>query len=282
MRVLVLLPTYNERENIGPMIEAILNLEQAPEMKQLGVERLQIVVVDDSSPDGTGELVAKMADKYPAKIHLIRRQERGRGTAGIAGFRYALTQNIDCLVEMDADFSHDPAHIPRFLREVKKCQVVIGSRFVADGQTGTRGPFRKVISWGAGFYARLVLGIDIKDWHGGYKCYRKEVLSNLNLNGFFSKGYSIGMETLYRLLKSGCSCKEIPILFRDRIQGESKFSTKEILDYIKVAWRLRCVYGASIRSPKKGGIKFPASRGITVSYDGETIIGDPKEDEALH
>jgi dolichol-phosphate mannosyltransferase len=239
MKVLVMLPTYNERENLEPMVQAILGLEHSQDMNQLDVQSLQIVVVDDNSPDGTGELAEKLAEKHAGKIHVLHRQERGRGTAGIAGFKFALAQDIDCLIEMDADFSHNPDDIPRFLKETKNCDIVIGSRFVPGGQTGTRSPFRKATSWGAGFYARLVLGIDIKDWHGGYKCYRKQALACLDFDGIFSNGYSIGMETLYHLVKNGCSYKEIPITFRERTRGYSKFSVREIRDYLGVAWQLR-------------------------------------------
>jgi dolichol-phosphate mannosyltransferase len=238
MKVLVMLPTYNERENLEAMVQAILSLEHSEDMNQLDVQSLQTVVVDDSSPDGTGELAEKLAEKHPGKIHVIHRQERGRGSAGIAGFKYALTQDFDCLIEMDADFSHDPNDIPRLLKEIKNCDVVIGSRFVPGGQTGPRSPFRKATSWGAGLYARLILRVGIRDWHGGYKCYGKQALACLEFEGFFSSGYSIGMETLYRLVKNGCSYKEIPIIFRQRTRGSSKFSIREILDYIRVTWRL--------------------------------------------
>jgi dolichol-phosphate mannosyltransferase len=229
MKVLVMLPTYNEGENLESMVQAILSLEQNQDVNQLDVQSLQIVVVDDDSPDSTGELAEKLAEIYPGKVHVIHREERGRGSAGITGFKFALTQDIDCLIEMDADFSHNPNDIPRFLKEIKNCDVVIGSRFVPGGQTGPRNPFRKATSWGAGLYARLVLRTDIKDWHGGYKCYRKQALAGLNLDGLLSRGYSIGMKMIYRLTQNGCSYKEIPITFRERTRGKSKFCTREIL-----------------------------------------------------
>jgi len=239
VKVLVMLPTYNERENIRPMAEAVLALETAPKTSEIGVRSVELLIVDDNSPDGTGEIADRLAREYSGKVHVIHRRERGRGTAGIAGFRFALTLDIDCLMEMDVDFSHDPADIPRFLKEIRDHDIVIGSRFVPGGRTGSRSIFRRTVSWGAGFYARSVLGINIKDWHGGYKCYRKQALARLNFDEFFSTGYSIGMETLYRLIKAGCTYKEIPISFKERTRGVSKFSTGEIKDYLTVAWRLR-------------------------------------------
>jgi len=239
MKVLVMLPTYNERENIELMVKAILNLENTPEANRLGLEKLQIVVVDDNSPDGTGELADKLADRYPDKTHVIHRTERGRGSAGIAGFKYALTQDIDYIIEMDADFSHAPGDIPRFLTEASHHDIVIGSRYIPGGQSGNRSFIRHLVSRGADLYTRLVLGINIKDCHGGYRCYRKQALSSLDFDDFYSKGYSIVIESLYKLLRNGCSYKEIPIVFKERCRGASKFSTKEVLDYARIVWRLR-------------------------------------------
>jgi dolichol-phosphate mannosyltransferase len=239
LKVLVMLPTYNERENIERMLRTLLDLEKSVEMRELGVEELSVVVVDDSSPDGTGKLVAGLAAQNPSRVHLIERHEKGRGTAGIAGFKYALMQDIDCVVEMDVDFSHNPRDIARLLREIQEYDIVIGSRFVGGGRTSDRSITRKLISRGAAFYTRLMLGINIRDWQSGFKCYRKQALASLNFNNFLSSGYSIGMETVYRLIKGGYNYIEIPITFTDRTQGKSKFSTKEIFSYLKVAWQLR-------------------------------------------
>ena len=239
VKVLVMLPTYNEIENIRPMAEAVLAIETAPETGEIGVRSFELLIVDDNSPDGTGEIADGVAREHPGKVHVIHRKERGRGTAGIAGFRFALTLDVDCLIEMDADFSHDPNDIPRFLKEIRDYDIVIGSRFARGGKTGSRSLFRKTVSMGAGFYARSVLGINVRDWHGGYKCYRTQALARLRFEEFYSEGYSIGMETLYRLITAGCTYKEIPITFKERMQGVSKFSTREIRDYLTVAWRLR-------------------------------------------
>ena len=240
MKLLVMLPTYNEKDNLERMVNAILHLRERPAMVRLGVTAVRVVVVDDDSPDGTGELADELSRRDPGNVYVIHRKERGRGTAGIAGFRYALTQDVDYIIEMDADFSHNPADIPRFLAEARSCDVVIGSRYISGGQSGKRSVFRHLISRGASLYARLVLGTNIGEWHGGYKCYSRSALASLDFDGFLSKGYSIGMETLYRLLKLGYSYREMPITFQERVRGESKFSFKEVLDYARVALQLRC------------------------------------------
>jgi dolichol-phosphate mannosyltransferase len=239
MKIMIVLPTYNESENIGRMIESILSLEGSPDCVSRGVDRIGIAVVDDSSPDGTGKIVAGLAKKHPDRIHLIERKEKGRGTAGIAGFQYALTQDVDGIIEMDADFSHDPLDIPRLAAEIKQYDIAIGSRFLPGSKIGARSPLRTLTSWAAEHYARLILRIGIHDWSGGYKCYRKSALAGLDLLRVRSRGYSIGIETLYMLIRGGCTYREIPITFRDREAGKSKFKTKESLDYVRMAWQLR-------------------------------------------
>ena len=161
MKILVFLPTYNESENIERMVEAILQLERRPELARNGITEIQVLIVDDSSPDGTGELADSLTARHPGKVHVIHRTERGRGTAGIAGFRYASQQDVDYVIEMDADFSHDPRDISRLLGEIQNYDIVIGSRFLPGSKIGPRSPLRRLTSWGAGLYTRLVLGIDI-------------------------------------------------------------------------------------------------------------------------
>ncbi len=239
MKMLVFLPTYNEKDNIEEMVEAILPLEHHPLVHKNGIHDLHILIVDDNSPDGTGEIADKLALKSAGKICVIHRSERGRGTAGVVGFKYALQQQYDYLIEMDADFSHDPNDIPRLLEEAKGCDIVIGSRFVTGSKIGPRSAIRKVTSWGAGLYTRTVLGLNIRDWSSGYKCYHKRALAGLDFDSIHSKGYSIGMETLYMLAKSAYTYKEIPITFPDRVHGESKYSSKEGPIWIKVALELR-------------------------------------------
>jgi len=239
MKALVFLPTYNEKENIERMVEAILELEHHSELDRIGITEVHVLIVDDNSPDGTGEFADRLMGKHSDKVHVIHRTTRGRGTASITAFKYALKQDVDYIIEMDADFSHDPQDIPRLLEGIKNYDVVIGSRFIQDSKIGPRSPWRRLTSWVAEFYTRLILGIDIKDWSSGYKCYRRQALAGLDYTSLFSNGYSIGMETLYKLIKSGYSYKEIPITFMDRAAGVSKFTSKESLNYIRVAWRVR-------------------------------------------
>lgn len=227
MKAMVMLPTYNESDNLESLVGEILKLD--------GV---QVVIVDDDSPDGTGEMADKLAAENPGRIHVIHRNQRGRGTAGIAGFRYALTQEVDYVIEMDADFSHHPSDIPRFLQMAAWYDVVIGSRWVPGGRDER--PFmRSLISRLASAYTRLLLGPAIKEWHGGYKCYRRQALASLDFARFRSQGYAIGMETLYRLRKRGYSFVEIPITFKDRRKGRSKFSWREIAGYLAISLRLK-------------------------------------------
>lgn len=227
MKAMVMLPTYNEKENIENIVGEILMHGN-----------VGIVVVDDNSPDGTGDIADRLASENRGRIHVIHRKERGRGTAGIAGLRYAMNQDVDCVIEMDADLSHDPRQVPEFLDKIKDCDVVIGSRFVG-GSKSSRKPVRKLISDVARVYTQVLLGRRIRDWSGGYKCYRREALRSLDFDDFRSEGYSIGMETLYRLTRKGFRCVEIPIEFTDMRKGKSKFSAKEILGYMITVLRLR-------------------------------------------
>jgi len=227
MKAIVVLPTYNEKDNIESIVLQILREGD-----------VSMVIVDDNSPDGTGEIADRLAGQNPGRIHVIHRTEKGRGTAGIAGFGYALGQDVDCVIEMDADFSHHPRYIPQFLEKIRDYDVVIGSRLVKGGKS-IRNPLRKLISGVANLYTRLLLGWHIRDWNGGYKCYRQAALGSLDFNSFYSKGYSIGMETLYRLVNQGFRYVEIPIEFTERREGKSKFSTREIISYMVTVIRLR-------------------------------------------
>ena len=225
---MVMLPTYNEKENIESIVSDILKLDN-----------VSIVVVDDDSPDGTGKIAEELAQQGPNRIHVIHRKERGRATAGFTGFQYALGQDVDCIIEMDADFSHNPAYIAQLLEKATDFDVVIGSRYAPGGKDSDRSPLRTLISKIASTYTRLFLGWSIKDWSGGYKCYRKEALGSLDFGSFYSKGYAVGMETLYRLKRNGYSMIEIPIVFEDRKLGNSKFSWHHIAEYFLTSAKLR-------------------------------------------
>jgi len=228
MKAIVMLPTYNEKENIEGIVEEILKHDN-----------VRIVIVDDGSPDGTGQIADKLAEKYVGRIHVIHRKERGRGTAGITGFKYAITQDVDCIFEMDVDFSHCPGDIPRFLEWIKKYDVVIGSRYVKGGKSVNCRLRNIILSYVSNMYNRVILGLKIKDSSGGYKCYRKEVLESINLDDYISKGYSVGPETLFKIKQKGFTIKEIPIVFRNREKGESKANFKVILEYPIVVLKLR-------------------------------------------
>ena len=227
LKALVSLTTYNEKENIESLVNEILK-----------VDNVRIVIVDDTSPDGTGEIACRLARENPNRIHVIQRQERGAGTANIAAFKYALTQDVDYVIRMDADFSHDPKYIPQFLEKIRDYDVVIGSRLVKGGKS-VRNPMRKLISNVANLYTRLLFGWHLKDWCGGYRGYSRAALASLDFDKFYSTGYSIGMETLYRLVKKGFSYVEMPIEFIDKRKGKSKFSAKEIVQYMITVLRLR-------------------------------------------
>ncbi|MBD3389036.1 MAG: glycosyltransferase [Candidatus Altiarchaeales archaeon] len=235
MNTIVMLPTYNERENIRGIIEAVL--EQDPS--------LEVLVVDDSSPDGTGEIVDRMASEDP-RVHIIHRKERGRGTAGLRGFKWAVEKGYDYLVEMDSDFSHDPEVIKEFLKEIVDCDVVVGSRYVEGGGAEGWSPIRKLISGVANAYARALLGLKLRDCTGGFKMFRVEVLKSLDLEGYRSdRNIYDGPETLLRIARKGFRMKEIPITFRERAAGKSKITFNKILRNILNHLNLRLKVGGA-------------------------------------
>ena len=228
MPPIVVLPTYNEAENIEAMVHAVI--EAAPEA--------HVLVVDDDSPDGTGEMADRLAEASD-RVHVLHRYEnRGRGYAGAAGFRWAVDGGYDPIVEMDADFSHDPACLPDLLRESENCDVVIGSRHVEGGGESGRGLGRRFITWGAGVYLKTMLGVwRIKDPTSGYRCFRRSALEAIDLDTLRSPGPSIVTEILFRCRKM--RIKEVPIQFRDRERGDSKFNLRAMTDSILQAMRLR-------------------------------------------
>jgi dolichol-phosphate mannosyltransferase len=234
-RCVVVIPTYNERENIAPLIGELLTLPLP----------LEILVVDDDSPDGTAEIVRGLAKQHPEVHLLLRTGERGRGTAGIAGFRKALEMGAEVVVEMDADFSHHPRHLPALLGRIRDCDVVLGSRFVPGGADLERGLLRRVISRLAGVYVRTLLGLQVRDATSGFRCFRREVLASLDLDGMVSTGPSLVLEVLYRLTLGGWKICETPIVFRDRSRGESKLRLRILLETLLVVWKIRFQHGQS-------------------------------------
>ena len=215
----VMIPTWNERDNIAPLLDELLALPLP----------LVLLVVDDNSPDGTAEVVRGMAAEH-SRVHLLVRQEgRGRGSAGIAGFRRALEMGAAIVVEMDADFSHQPRHLPAMLAALRRCDLVIGSRFVEGGADLDRGWLRRVITRLAGCYVRLILGLSTRDVSSGYRCFRRAALEKLDLDQLQSTGPSVVLEILYRTVLAGFRVVEVPIVFVDRHQGESKLNMRILL-----------------------------------------------------
>lgn len=229
-RALVIVPTYNERENIARLIDSVLS--QDP--------RLEVLVVDDGSPDGTAQIVQEAMAATP-RVHLLQRPKKmGLGTAYIAGFRWALERPYDFVFEMDADFSHDPEHLPNFLRAVESADLVLGSRYRDGKVTIINWPItRLLLSYFANVYARFVTGLQIWDGTGGFKCFRRQVLEAIDLNKVVSNGYAFQIEMSFRAWKKGYRIVEIPIVFVDRTEGQSKMSKSIVREAVWMVWRLR-------------------------------------------
>jgi dolichol-phosphate mannosyltransferase len=229
-RAVVIVPTYNERENIARLIEQAL--AQDP--------RIDLLVVDDNSPDGTGGIVDTIAAVNP-RVHVLHRERKlGLGTAYLAGFRWALERGHSFVFEMDADFSHDPAHLPQFLSAIQDADLVLGSRYRFGKVTVVNWPIsRLILSYSANIYARLVTGLQLFDATGGFKCFRREVLQAIDLADVRSNGYAFQIEMSFRAWKKGFRIAEIPIVFVDRTEGESKMSKRIVREAVWMVWRLR-------------------------------------------
>jgi dolichol-phosphate mannosyltransferase len=236
VRATICLPTYNERENLGPMLRALGGVLP---------EGARVLVVDDSSPDGTGKLADELAAELGYVDVLHRPRKDGLGPAYLAAFRRALAEGAELILEMDCDFSHDPHDVPRLLAAAEHADVVLGSRYVAGGRVENWGALRRFVSSGGSLYARALLGVGIRDLTGGFKCYRREVLERLDLDAITSTGYAFQVETTYRALRAGFRVVEIPITFADRATGTSKMSKRIFLEAVwKVpALRARALLG---------------------------------------
>jgi dolichol-phosphate mannosyltransferase len=226
---MIVIPTYNERENMQKLIPILLSLPLD----------LEITVVDDSSPDGTADAVEALAGE-DGRIHVLRRPRKmGLGSAYVAGFKYSLHRDADLIFEMDADFSHDPAVIPEFAAAAVDADLVLGSRYLT-GVTVVNWPLRRLIlSYSANLYTRLVTGMPVHDATGGFKCFRREVLESIDLDSVRSDGYSFQIEMSYKCWKRGFRIVEIPITFTDRRVGVSKMSKRIIWEAVWMVWRLR-------------------------------------------
>jgi dolichol-phosphate mannosyltransferase len=229
-RALVIVPTFNERENIARLVDNILG--QDP--------RLEILVVDDGSPDGTADIVDGII-AVNSRVNILRRPRKmGLGTAYVAGFRWALERGYDFVFEMDADFSHDPQHLPEFLRTIQSADLVLGSRYRDGKVTVVNWPIaRLILSYFANVYARYVTGLQVWDATGGFKCFRRSVLEAIDLNKVRSNGYAFQIEMSYRAFKRGFRIVEIPIVFVDRTEGQSKMSKMIVREAVWMVWRLR-------------------------------------------
>ena len=217
----LVVPTYEEAENIEPLVVAVL--EHLPQPRT-------VLIVDDGSPDGTGEIADGLAGEHDEVRVLHRRVKEGLGPAYVAGFREALGGGAEIVCQMDADFSHDPADLPRLLAALKHADVALGSRYAPGGGVEQWGPTRKLISRGGSAYARRLLGIPVKDLTGGFKAFRREALEAIELETIPSLGYAFQVETTYRAIRAGLRVVEVPILFHDRRVGDSKMSGRIVIE----------------------------------------------------
>jgi dolichol-phosphate mannosyltransferase len=231
--VTVCLPTYNERENLERMVRV------------LGEHGVSVLVIDDNSPDGTGELADRLARELPHVRVIHRERKEGLGPAYLAGFRQALADGSDLILEMDCDFSHDPADLPRLIAATEGADLALGSRYVPGGAVRNWGVIRRAVSAGGSLYARLLLGVGVRDLTGGFKCYRRAVLETIDLDAITSKGYAFQIETTYRTLRAGFCVVEVPITFVDREEGGSKMSKAIVLEGF---WKVPVLRAKALRA----------------------------------
>ena len=233
-KAVICLPTYNERENIEPMLRALAG------------RGVRVLVIDDNSPDGTGELAERLAAELDYVEVLHRERKEGLGPAYLAGFHHALAGDAELILEMDCDFSHDPADVPRLIGAVESgADLALGSRYVEGGTVRNWGLLRRIVSAGGSFYARVLLGVRVHDLTGGFKCYRRTVLEAIDLDVIHSKGYAFQIETTYRALRAGFHVVEIPITFADREVGGSKMSKGIVAEAI---WKVPALRLAALRA----------------------------------
>lgn len=229
MSTLIVIPTYNEKENLPTLVERLR--KAAPEA--------HLLVVDDGSPDGTGAIADEIAAQDPA-VHVLHRDSKdGLGRAYIAGFTWGLSRGYAKLVQMDADLSHDPNDVPKLIAATDTADFALGSRYVPGGGTVNWGLFRRVLSRGGSLYARTILSLPYQDLTGGFKCWNRRVLEAIDLPSIQSNGYSFQIEMTFRALKKGFQAVEVPIVFTDRVDGVSKMSKRIVVEAVGMVWRLR-------------------------------------------
>jgi len=236
VRVIICLPTYNERDNLEPMLRALGDV-----LPDDG----RVLVIDDSSPDGTGKLADRLAGELPCVDVLHRPRKEGLGPAYLAGFRRALADGAELVLEMDCDFSHDPHDVPRLIAAAAEADLVLGSRYVPGGRVLNWGLGRRLVSTAGSLYARVVLALPVRDPTGGFKCYRRAVLETIDLDAISSRGYAFQIETTYRALRAGFRVVEVPIAFVDREVGGSKMSRAIVLEAI---WKVPALRAAALAS----------------------------------
>lgn len=259
MKTLIIIPTYNELENLRPILNEIFSF--APQT--------DVLIVDDNSPDGTGKLADEISEENP-HVHVLHRSGKlGLGTAYIAGFKYAIAHDYDAAFEMDADFSHDPRYLPNFLKAIEEADLVIGSRYIPGGDTPNWSFTRRMISGCGNIFARFMLGIPVHDCTAGYRCYRREVLESIDLDTIQSQGYAFQVELAYRVMRQGFKIVETPIVFMDRRVGKSKMSRAIVLEAF--TYVLRTKFG------KKPPVRTTSQ--ASVSTDIPDIQQDVQEEE---
>lgn len=234
-KIVVMIPTYNEAENIQALVREILTLPVADD--------LHVLVVDDDSPDGTAGLVRAMAADDPRAHVLIRQKRRGRGAAGIDGFKTALALGADLVVEMDGDFSHQPRFIPALMAEMEHTDAAIGSRFIIGAADFNRSVGRRMITWFVRRFIRRRFRTSIRDVSSGFRCFKRQILEKLDLDDLVSVGPSIVLEILYKLILMGASIREVPIVFVDRRKGQTKLSGRTLVKTLLMALKFRKIYG---------------------------------------
>lgn len=236
-RAIIIIPTYNESDNVENIVAAIFD-----EQRKVKDTELHVLIVDDNSPDGTSDIVRRLQDSDlgRSRLHLLSRQGKmGLGTAYVAGFKYGLANGYDYLFEMDADFSHDPEEISVFLREIQNFDLVLGSRYISGANVANWPLRRLLLSYYANKYARLVTGIKINDATGGFKCFRRAVLEAIDLDDIHSNGYAFQIEMNFRVWHKGFKIKEIPIVFVDRRAGVSKMNRSIVREAMLMVWKLK-------------------------------------------
>ena len=259
MKTLIIIPTYNEFDNLRPLLQEIFSFAPAAD----------VLIVDDNSPDGTGELADQIHAENPQVNVLHRAGKLGLGTAYIAGFKYAVERGYDAAFEMDADFSHDPRYLPDFLQKIENADLVIGSRYIEGGDTPNWSLLRRFVSGGGNIFARFMLGIPVHDCTAGYRCYRRQVLESIELDTIESQGYAFQVELAYRVYKHGFKIVETPIIFMDRRVGKSKMSRTIFLEGF--TWVIRTRFG---RSSGKG--KSTPSSSPNAAFESESDTSNPE------